>query len=89
MASPQVFRHDGIASPNIYQAGRRPAIKAAEFFNTTGPTGGKRRLHVIVSNYFSEKELYEGHQMFVMAKNAWRTGWQSPNPIFIALCKRQ
>ena len=33
-ASPQMCRHDNIASPSIHHAGRRPAIKAAEFFNT-------------------------------------------------------
>jgi hypothetical protein len=36
MASPQVFRHDDIVSASIHQAGRRPEIKVAEFFNTTG-----------------------------------------------------
>ena len=54
-----------------------------------GPTGGKLRSHAIVSNYLSEKEWNEDCQMFVMTENAWRMGRQLPNPIFIALCKRQ
>jgi hypothetical protein len=36
MATPQVCRRSDIASPSIQQAGRRPDIKAAGFFNTTG-----------------------------------------------------
>jgi hypothetical protein len=36
MATPQVCRRSDIASPSIQQAGRRPDIKTAEFFNTTG-----------------------------------------------------
>jgi hypothetical protein len=32
MASPQMFRHEDIASASIHQAGGRPEIKVAEFF---------------------------------------------------------
>jgi hypothetical protein len=39
MASPQVVRHEDIASLSIHQAGKRPDIKAVEFFNTTGLRG--------------------------------------------------
>jgi hypothetical protein len=35
IASPQLCRHDKIASRSIHHIRRKPAIKAAEFFNTT------------------------------------------------------
>jgi hypothetical protein len=56
-------------------------IGAAQY----GPTGGKLRSHVIISNYLLEKELYEGCQMVVMTEHARAIDRRLPKLIFFTL----